>query len=230
MATCNPKSTLSDPDVHLSKGTKTQETDTPPEPLLNRYREIIGGVMYLAASTRPDMAQALNFLSRFCQDPQAEHMTAAKRQLAYLKKTATHGLHFNANQPGYLLGYSDADWAADLDGRKSTTGYIFTMCGGTVAWSSRLQRDLAQSTYEAEFVCLNEATREAVRQVRMRPDKNVPSGGGTHPSEGANASGSDVTSVALSTSLRSFLSRQAVGSVDYAHPSRQEGTYPRSRG
>jgi hypothetical protein len=70
---------------------------------------------------------------------------------------------------------------------------------------------------------------EILDKVRTRPDKNVPSGG-THPSEGANAPGSDVPSVALSTSLRSFLSRQASGSVDYAHSNRQEGTYPRSRG
>jgi hypothetical protein len=62
---------------------------------------------------------------------------------------------------------------------------------------------------------------EILDKVRTPPDKNVPSDG-THPSEGANAPGSDVPSVALSTSFRFFMSRQAGGSVDQAHSNRQE--------
>jgi hypothetical protein len=167
MANCNPKFTPSDPNVQLSKGTPTKEANPSSDPLLNRYREIIGGVMYLAVSTRPDMAQALNVLARFSEDPQNVHVTAAKHLLAYLKGTTTCGLCFDANQPDNLLGYADADFAGDLDGRKSTSGYIFTMCGGPIAWSSRLQRSISQSTTEAEFVSLNEATREAVWLKRI---------------------------------------------------------------
>jgi hypothetical protein len=78
MANCNPKFTPSDPNVQLSKGTPTKEANPSSDPLLHRYREIIGGVMYLAVSTRPDMAQALNVLARFSEDPQNVHVTAAK--------------------------------------------------------------------------------------------------------------------------------------------------------
>jgi hypothetical protein len=79
-------------------------------------------------------------------------------------------LCFDANQSENLLGYADADFAGDLDGRKSTSGYLFTICGGPVAWSSRLQRSISQSTTEAEFVSLNEATREAVWLRRILAD------------------------------------------------------------
>jgi hypothetical protein len=167
MANCNPKSIPSDPNVHLRKGTKDQEVNMPADPLLNRYREIIGGIMYLAVSTRPDVAQALNVLARFSENPQKEHLTAAGHLLAYLKKTTAYGLCFDADRAEDLLGYADADFAGDLDERKSTSGYVFTMCGGPVAWSSRLQRSISQSTTEAEFVSLNEATREAVWLKRI---------------------------------------------------------------
>ena len=36
-----------------------------------------------------------------------------------------------------LEGYVDADWAGDLDSRKSTSGYLFTFAGGAVSWQSR---------------------------------------------------------------------------------------------
>jgi hypothetical protein len=68
---------------------------------------------------------------------------------------------------------------------------------------------------------------EILDKVRTRSDKNVPSGG-THPSEGANAPGSDASSFALSTGLCSFVSRQAGGSVDHAHSNRQEGSVTRT--
>ena len=170
MINCNAKSTPSDVNVKLSKSIQTQEVNSSSDPLFSRYREIIGGVMYLVVSTRPDMAQALNALARFCENPTKEHLTAAKHLLAYLKGTVQYGLCFDASQSESLLGYADADFAGDLDGRKSTSGYIFTMCGGPVAWSSRLQRSISQSTTEAEFVSLNEATREAVWLKRILAD------------------------------------------------------------
>ena len=52
MVNCN-----SDSNVHNSKGTKLQEINMSSDPLLNFYREIIGGIMYLSVSTRSDMAR-----------------------------------------------------------------------------------------------------------------------------------------------------------------------------
>lgn len=43
--------------------------------------------MYLAVSTRTDMAQALNVLARFFENHKKQHLTAARHLLAYLKKT-----------------------------------------------------------------------------------------------------------------------------------------------
>ena len=61
-----------------------------------------------------------------------------------------------------MRGYSDADWAGDLDTRRSTSGYVFQIGDSTVSWSSKRQSTVAKSTAEAEYVALSFATQEAV--------------------------------------------------------------------
>jgi hypothetical protein len=53
--------------------------------------------------------------------------------------------------------YSDADWAGDLDSRKSTTGYVVYAAGEPIAWQSKLQTTIAVSTMEAEYMAAFEA-------------------------------------------------------------------------
>lgn len=61
-----------------------------------------------------------------------------------------------------IICYSDADFAADIDERKSTTGYLIAFNGGLVCWKSCKQPIIAQSTTEAEFIAANLATRDVV--------------------------------------------------------------------
>ena len=60
-----------------------------------------------------------------------------------------------------LRGYLDANQASDLDQRKSTTGYVFTLGGGVVYWVSKKQTSMAMSTAEAEYIACNTAVQEA---------------------------------------------------------------------
>ena len=46
--------------------------------------------------------------------------------------------------------YVDASFAADLDTRRSTTGYVFNIAGGPVSWQSRMQTSVALSSMESE--------------------------------------------------------------------------------
>ena len=65
------------------------------------------------------------------------------------------------------LGYSDADWAGEVPGRKSTSGYVFMLNGAAISWSSRTQSVVALSTTEAEYYALCEATKEALHVQKM---------------------------------------------------------------
>ena len=49
-----------------------------------------------------------------------------------------------------LQGYVDADWGSNPNGRKSQSGYLFTICGGVISWASKKQSAVALSSTEAE--------------------------------------------------------------------------------
>lgn len=69
-----------------------------------------------------------------------------------MKGTTELGILYKKGGEESLFAYSDSDYAGDLDGRKSTSGYVFKMSSGAVAWSSKKQPVVSLSTTEAEFI------------------------------------------------------------------------------
>jgi hypothetical protein len=65
------------------------------------------------------------------------------------------------------VGYSDSDWAGDLDGRKSTTGLIFILNNNAVCWQSMKQRIVAMSSYEVEYVAAAAASCQIIWLARL---------------------------------------------------------------
>ena len=63
---------------------------------------------------------------------------------------------------GTLKGYSDADWAGQIDDSRSTSGYVFLVAGGPVSWQAKSQKFVALSTAEAEYMVLSDGSKEAV--------------------------------------------------------------------
>jgi hypothetical protein len=127
----------------------------------NRYCELIGSLLYIANTTRPDIAQAVGVLSRYRCTPTSSHWNAAIRILHYLRSTREKVLVLGSNPEVELEGYVDADFAGDLDSRFSTSGFVFFVYGGAVAWSSKKQKSVATSTVEAEFMASSAAIKEA---------------------------------------------------------------------
>ena len=125
------------------------------------YASAVGSLMYAMVCTRPDIAQAVGMVSRFMSDPGKEHWEAVKWVLRYLKGTQDTSLCYGGSEIR-LHGYVDSDMAGDVDGRKSTTGYVFTLGSAAVSWVSRLQKIVALSTTEAEYVAATEACKEMV--------------------------------------------------------------------
>ena len=127
-----------------------------------QYQSAIGSLMYLTVSTRLDIAYAVGNLAKFSSKPSTKHWTALKRVLLYLKGTIKLGILYSQKSSGECVGYSDADWAGDINDRKSTSGYIFQISGAAVTWRSKKQGCLALSTAEAEYVALSSAAQESV--------------------------------------------------------------------
>ena len=133
----------------------------------NHYQALVGSLLYLSVNTRPDISHAVGILSRFMACPTDQHWEAAKHILRYLKGTATLGLRFagsaTSNQGVYTSEmYTDSDFAADLDKRRSITGAVMLMQGAAVLWISKLQSLVATSTTEAEFIAAAMGTKEGL--------------------------------------------------------------------
>ena len=81
--------------------------------------------------------------------------------MRYLNGTKELCICFGKKE-AFVLGYTDADYAGDMDKRRSTSGYVFIFTGGAVSWRSRLQNCTSMSTTEAEYIAASEACKEAI--------------------------------------------------------------------
>ena len=125
------------------------------------YASTIGSLMYAMVCTQPDLAYAVGLLSRFQSDPKIPHWNAFKRVLRYLVRTTDYTLCYGGSDLR-LQGYTDADWAGDLDERKSTSTYIFVLNGGAISQGIKKQEIIALLTMEAEYTAAATVVQEAV--------------------------------------------------------------------
>jgi hypothetical protein len=125
-----------------------------------KYKELIGSLLYLSVGTRPDIAFAVGALARYTEKPSDAHMSTALSIVRYLKGTSEYGLKYGGGSG--LVGYCDADYAGDVDSRRSTTGFCFLLNGAAVSWSCKLQPTVAVSTAEAEYMSASAAVKEAL--------------------------------------------------------------------
>ncbi|XP_075489616.1 uncharacterized protein LOC142528449 [Primulina tabacum] len=116
-----------------------------------QYRSIIGSLLYLSAS-RPDIMFSVCLCARYQADPKVTHLKAVKRILRYIAGTVNLGLWYTKETNTNLVGFSDADWAGNLDDRKSTTGGCFYLGNNLVSWYSKKQNCVSLSTAESEYV------------------------------------------------------------------------------
>ena len=121
MESCNPVNT---PMEAGRKFTKLSDDDTP-FPDVQLYQQAVGSLMYAATTTRPDIASAIGILAQYMSAPSMDHWSGVKRVLRYIRGTQEYGLFFSSDNKNELVGYSDSDWAGDIDTRRSTSGYTF---------------------------------------------------------------------------------------------------------
>ena len=125
------------------------------------YASTISSLMYAMVCTRPNIAHAMRVVSRYISNPRKQHWEAVKWILWYLIGTASLALYFKQSDLG-LQGYIDVNMVGDVDGRKSITMYVYTLGGTTISWVSKLQKIIALSNIEAEYVAITKASKEII--------------------------------------------------------------------
>jgi hypothetical protein len=138
------------------------------------YRQVIGKLLYLEKSTRPDIAYAVHQCARFAADPKVEHAQAVRWIARYLKGTKDKGIILKPLEQSFEC-YVDADFAGNWDPSdtvspstaKSRSGFVIKYAGCPIVWASKMQTEVALSTTEAEYIALSTALRECIPLMRL---------------------------------------------------------------
>jgi hypothetical protein len=117
--------------------TREEEEDMSHVPYVNE----VGSLMYEMVCTRLDIAHAVGVLRRYMSKLGKEHWTKIKRVFKYVRGTTSYGLFYQGrlglDRVVDIHGFVDAEWAEDLDHRRSTSGYVFNLFGGAITWMSK---------------------------------------------------------------------------------------------
>ena len=128
----------------------------------------VGMLLYISSNTRPDIQFAVHQVARFTHSPKKSHAQAVKRIIRYLIKTKDKGICFVPNLNEGLDMWVDADYAGmwghedeqDPVSVKSRTGFVLTLFGCPIIWSSKLQSEISLSSTAAEYVAFSMGMRE----------------------------------------------------------------------
>lgn len=154
MNECKPVKTPMDSNTKWKKSEKL--TKAP-------YKSLLGCLQYLALMSRPDIMISTSILGQFQSSPDDEHWIGLKRICRYLQGSKQKVIEYRKTDPrSTLIGYADADFANDEVGRKSNSGFVYTLFGNIVSWSSKRQQIVTLSSTEAELVALCHASKEGI--------------------------------------------------------------------
>ena len=115
------------------------------------YASAMGSLMYVMVCMRPNISHVVGVVSKFLSNIGKEHWAIVKWILKYLMDTSKTCLCFGTDKP-VLVGCTDTDMVGDVDSRKSISSYLISFSGGAVSWQSRLQKCVALSTTEVEYI------------------------------------------------------------------------------
>ena len=161
MQNSNPANTPLPSGARLTKAAVTETLTEQKE-----YQSMVGSLMYAMLATRPDLAQTIQQISQFSQKPTKIHEKAVKHALRYLNGTIDQGITYDGKLGMKLESWSDANWGGE-EGRESVSGFVFTLAGGAVTYSSKKQATVALSSTESEYMALLHALKEQIWLLRF---------------------------------------------------------------
>jgi hypothetical protein len=160
LSDCNAVTTPMESGLQLSKTGSPSDPDEIQDMKKVPYRELVGSALWTSLVCHPEITYAVGQIAHFSSSPGCSHWEAAKRVLKFLKGKKDHTLELGGDPDiaTDLVAYSDANWAEDLDDRRSISGYVILLGTSVISWSSRKQPTVAASSTEAKYMAAAHAT------------------------------------------------------------------------
>jgi len=136
-----------------------------------KYRSAIGSLLYLGICTRPDILFAVSKAARKSSDPTMEDWMNVMKIFNYIQHTKNYGIKIQKGMN--LKVYVDADYAGDLNTRKSTSGFLMMLGNTPTNWYSKLQHCVSTSTAEAEYYSLSECAKHSLWYRNFMNELNI---------------------------------------------------------
>lgn len=164
-ATTNSISTPAYSNVHLHRPLPDDDIAPPKFP----YQSIVGSLLHVNIFTSLDISQATTTIFQFSSNFWKIHYIAVKRILKYLRGTTNYAFCYTGDQDhsSFLVTYSDADYAGDLNDRKSRSGCVILLNGARVLLLSRKQHCVATSTTKSKYLAASLTSKQTVWLRRL---------------------------------------------------------------
>ena len=147
------------PEIFLSAEQCPENQDDANAFNRTQFQSFVGMLLYIAITARPDISTAISSVARFSHNPGKAHWRAVLLILRYLQGTVNMRLVLGGTKEyPEVEAMVDSDWAGDKS-RRSRTGFIIFLLGSPIIWSSKLQKCIALSSTEAEYVALATVAR-----------------------------------------------------------------------
>jgi hypothetical protein len=129
------------------------------------YQKAVRAARFITDAVGYHISYATSALAKHMDDPGGLHFQALKKLLRYLAGRRKLSIrYYNGDAPDdakrQLEAWFDSDWAQCPDTRRSRTGVVFTYAGDVIHYRSSMQKSVATSSSEAEYVAAGVAAKD----------------------------------------------------------------------
>ena len=128
------------------------------------YQVLVGGLLWIARNSAPDLSFAVSMLQRVMSAPTRRAWKACLHTLKYAYLTRHRGIQYTSSGNDKMQMWYDSSHKADNADGKSQYGTVCMLQDGPISWSSKKHKAVGRSSTMNEYMALGHAVIEAIHK------------------------------------------------------------------